>query len=536
MGTFATDQSPFQEYIDTTKFFSGGNRRETLELLKSAITESVSLITLTGDEGCGKSLMCRMVEKEMPEGYVLLFFDEMLESFEDVTRAIAQKMKITLADGIAVSDIRELLFEVLERLSEGNQKMLLIFDQAEKIYLATLERIRKMLDVVNQTGINFQIIFAGGEHLLDNLAQLSMCNFQGAEERQFVLGPLDSAATHDYLNFCMQQEEGNEVFSPEVSEKIFNIAGGNIRKTNMLAEDSLQSLTPDSSFMVLLDNVRDTLDEEEPARWNLSFLLKKYQSHKKWVISAGISLVVLGLILALRMGESRKVDHQKPASEVQKLSTEFQNLQKKEEAIERRAKEAAMKQSSSSEHTPVAEKQPSAQKSEQTGTASSSLKVESMTVKKSAEAKTVETPPVAATPASKEAVSQEKPAAEPQVLSEEEQKKQVEKIFNERTAAAAKWLIGQKNNHYTIQLMVLASDGAEKNLKRMLAQKEYQEVADKLFILRKVTSTPSIVVFFGEYATMVDARKARNALPEFLLKHNPYAISIRGAIEKAIGS
>jgi septal ring-binding cell division protein DamX len=112
----------------------------------------------------------------------------------------------------------------------------------------------------------------------------------------------------------------------------------------------------------------------------------------------------------------------------------------------------------------------------------------------------------------------------------------VDQLFNARVAAAAKWLVGAKNDHYTIQIMSLASEGAENNIKKMLTQKEYQDVADRFFFLRKVAATPTVLVFYGEYSTMVDARNARNALPEFLLKHNPYAISIRGAVEKAGGS
>jgi type II secretory pathway predicted ATPase ExeA len=527
METFSTGQSPFREVIDTTRFFPGGNRREMLESLKSALRESVSLIILTGDEGSGKTMICRMIEQELPGEYILVFFSDMLESFEDVSRAIAQEMKITLADGIAVGDIRELLFEVWERLSENKQRMLLVFDQAERIYLATLERIRKMLDVVNQTEINFQILLSGRDDLLDNLEQLSMCNFQGAEERQFVLEPLDTLSTYAYLNFCMKAQGDDEVFSLEASEKIFSIAGGNIRKTNLLANDSLKSMTADSSFMVLLDNVRDTLVEEQPARRDFSFLKVKYRSYKKWLIPAGAALMVLVLILILRIGRSPTTHVNKPAPELEKLSAEFRNIQKKEEEIERRA--ANMKDESR-----VVEQEKAKDKSMQAAPASPSLKVEDITIKKSPVVKS--SGPGAATSAAGPQIT--KPVnttPEKPVVSEQERMERVEKIFDERTAAAAKWLVGRQNNHYTIQLMVLASVGAENNLKKMLAKKEYQDLADKLYILRRAASSPTILVFFGEYPTMVDARNARKDLPEFLLKHNPYAISIRGAIEKAIG-
>jgi septal ring-binding cell division protein DamX len=44
------------------------------------------------------------------------------------------------------------------------------------------------------------------------------------------------------------------------------------------------------------------------------------------------------------------------------------------------------------------------------------------------------------------------------------------------------------------------------------------------------------LVFYGEYPTLDDARKAKDALPAFLLRNNPYAISVKGAVKKANGS
>ncbi len=540
--TFSATQSPFREVIDTTRFFPGSNRREILESLKSSITDSVSLLTLTGEEGNGKSMICRMLELELPEGFVLVFFHEMLESFEDVTRAIAQKMEITLADGIATGDVQKLMSEVGERLSNNNRKMLLIFDQAERIYLATLERIRKMLDMVNQNEINLQILFSGNEELLDNLKQLSVCSFQGAEERQFTLEPLNASSTYAYLNFCMKSQTEDEVFTLEASEKIFSLADGNIRKTNLLADDSLKSLSPDSSFMVLLENVSNSSVKQQIQRSDFSFWKEKYFVHKKWFIPTGIALVLLLLFLVFRIGREPTIQVKKPPSELKKITAEYQKIQKKELEIEKRADAVTETPPASRHEEPKTE----ATKTEATNTEATKteatkaevapppVKVTHITVHKKTKIKFVPSGNKEVGSAAKTIKPESAAPAKP-VVSEGEKAQKVDRIFNERTAAAARWLVGRQNNQYTIQLMVLASDGAEDHLKKILAEKQYQDLADNLFILRKAASNSNILVFYGEYNTMTEARKARNNLPQFLLKHDPYAISIRGAVEKAIG-
>ena len=547
------EQSPFRERIDMPRFFPGAGRGELLGKLKSAINESVALLILTGEEGCGKSVMCRMLEEELPDGYILVHFSEPFDSFEDVTRLIARKMKITLADGLAVGDIRDLLLEVWERLAEKNQRMLLIFDQAERIHLATFERIRKMLDIVNQTGIVFQILFAGRHGLLDNLENLSLCNFQGAMERHFALELLDSATTYSYLNFCMNdgRSEGREYFSPEMSEKVFMIAGGNIRRTNALAEESLRLFATDPSFMVLLDNVQDAVPdisvEGKSRGWDSCKEI--FQANRKWIIPLAAGLGILLLLLIFRTGGVPEVQDNLQAPKVEKPLAGLQDTQKQPEEVKMAAAQTD-------------DEQPQGAETEKTETADlSAAPVMPPATHEGAPPKTqvVENPVKAAPPAPEKAPPANSPlvSAQPKNTAPERvhisvnpliskkmfspekvvgaKKLPIEKVFTGRIAASAKWVIGEKNDRFTIQLMILGSEGAEKNVKKMLAQKRYQELMDRLFILRRAASPPVVLVFYGEYPTMNDARNALKALPAFLLKNNPYAISVRGAVKKANG-
>jgi type II secretory pathway predicted ATPase ExeA/septal ring-binding cell division protein DamX len=524
---FDTDQLPYKDAIDTRRFFPGGGRSELLGAIKSAISDSVTLITLIGEEGCGKTMICRMIENELPKEYIPVFFFQTLVSFEDVTHTIAQEMKITLADGVASGDVRDLLLEVRERLAERKQKMLVVFDQADRIYLATLERIRKMLDIVNQTGIVVQILFSGRNGLQDSLKQLSLCTFKGAEERHFALEPLNLFETQEYLNFQLKRgtTDEQEVFTSELSEKIFVIARGNIRTTNILADEFLQSLTMDITHEALLDNIWVTKKKEQSSIWNPAFLKEKYLLYKKFFIPAGIAFIVLIFLFIIMFKQPSAVQEKKHMPEIENLSTEVR-------AIQKQIKEN-IKEDDSSAVGQIPEKEPEKKGEEKilappvvSPPATEVVVEKSQPVEKKTEPVAMEslnTPP--------KATKQENPVGEKTPV--EKVKVSVDQLFNTRVAIAAKWLVGQKNDRFTIQLMVLASESAENNIKKMLAEKEYQDVANQFFILRRAGAIPTVLVFYGEYSTMVEARNARNNLPDFLLKHNPYAISIRGAVNKA---
>jgi septal ring-binding cell division protein DamX len=105
-------------------------------------------------------------------------------------------------------------------------------------------------------------------------------------------------------------------------------------------------------------------------------------------------------------------------------------------------------------------------------------------------------------------------------------------IFEKRVRASASWSAGAYRGEYTVQLMMLASDQALENLKKDLIRDPYFGIRNEIYILRKMTSPPTLFVFYGSYKTMDEARQARNNMPVFLRKHHPYPLSISNALKK----
>jgi septal ring-binding cell division protein DamX len=123
------------------------------------------------------------------------------------------------------------------------------------------------------------------------------------------------------------------------------------------------------------------------------------------------------------------------------------------------------------------------------------------------------------------------PGATPNPMSSGEQR-DGEAIFRERLGASANWLAGMYKGEYTIQLMMLSSPTASSSLAGTLASDDYYGVRDQLYILRKRTNPPMLFVFYGVYDSLDAAREARNGMPVFLRKHQPYPLSISEAMRK----
>ena len=60
---------------------------------------------------------------------------------------------------------------------------------------------------------------------------------------------------------------------------------------------------------------------------------------------------------------------------------------------------------------------------------------------------------------------------------------------------------------------------------------EYASILDQVYSLRR-QNPPTLFVYYGVYDSLDAAREARNSMPVFLRKHQPYPLSISEAKEK----
>ncbi len=804
-GRIPVEHCPCDGSAEGKGFFPAGPRRETLDAMLAAISAGVPILTLTGEDGSGKTMICRMIEERMSAGLVVVFFPQTIDSFEEVVRIVAQRLEIGTAAG--GGDTAGLLQTVISGIHGRNIHLLLIFDEAERIYLATLERVRKMLDLTNVSGVFMQIVLSGRIGLHNNFKHLALCNFQQVEERQFSL----AASTGDDTNDSAKHTSGDEkpvrpgIINRRFVTRIFSAAHGNLRSNRPQArkavpvpgpdkpgpvppgEDSDESAEQTSgnerperpkrpgiinrqlvtrilsaaqgnlqstksrarkAFQVLSAAIsgpaRRTAAAEDPARPRRR--LKRPAISLKWltvkrrylVWGSGIAGLVLVALLLLQPGrktagppvaispeskdtivisqpeaferrsestavfsEGKKVAGQKeqerpvssaeasgengpeqelPAKSAAALRPVTEPAEKKpaapvevgqpvapDRSVQQTAeakkalvapveplqatapeenKPAAVAEESQAGQSgrenpsaPVAMDQAvpkpaakmpaapaeAAQPGEPVGGRSATPARTARVVEedqKTAEQQVAKVPPVKpveenvagtdgnrTSPAAdrgktiaparilearkvvkhRDLLSSAAPVAtagdparitksqektkiterpipakikadqkeqgkqndEPAPRIAAEQKtatakvvaqepaparkgESVERVYNRRSAAGSTWLLGDKDDRYTIQLMVVTSNDAKEKVKDMLAQKEYRGQADKFYILKKVSNPGVQYIYYGEYPTMTEARNARNTMPAFLRGHKPYAMSVKGAVRKAL--
>lgn len=551
--------SPFQEEVVLENYFDGANRGEVLAEMQEAMKNGAALMVLTGDEGSGKTMLCRLLEREaLPFGLgKTVFFPRTVDSFDDVVRSITNELGLSEASGIDSGNTGQAVDRIVTFLLSESVELLLIFDEAENMFLATLERIRKMFDRIKESGARIHILFSGQKTFLENCDQLSLCDFEKTDEKHFALAPLSATETADYLKNCtarLMDTDATKVFTDEVVGNIYSLAQGNFRMTNMLGEESVKIHGDDTSFMKLLEGVKGGVKSaRKPSNeGKYSYLRHKVAAYLPWIGgAAGCFLLLFYLFgpgdetndVGPVIDNSGKTVQSEMEAVVPAVVPEVKVNVEIPEKQEPMAVETAMETPQKNEPADRVETVPAEEEAEK----EIGGPVEDITASPQAAAEEKEDiahlQPVGGVEQNPELSPALPPVVPPQVIKREPRSKirkvipaiahfPAAKLYDERVSAGSAWAKKEKQGLYTVQLMLLTSTSAEENLKKMLAQDNYRQEAGNFYIFKKTAAPGNIFVFYGEYPTLERARLVKNSLPAFLLKDKPYALSIKGAMAK----
>ncbi len=537
---------PFAETLDTEIFFQGAERENILHKLAEDFVQNAPLVRLTGLEGSGKTFLCQcLMRQPLGRQFDFVFLDSPLGSFNDLLRNVCVDLGMettTVPDQDLLSDLQGLL----SRRKDGGKKVLLIIDEAEQLFLAALERLMRLIAETGEEKL-LHVLLVGRPLLAEHLEQLtSYCT--GVDlDSGYVLQPLTVEETAWYLDFRLQAagrstQEGEEVFTREAVERIFSAAGGNLRQVNYLADQALQAACSSNSMYVLPDHIPGR-EEEKKVSGGVGFkpsIPVIMQEKKNWFLAGGALLV---LILLINLMTGNQENGHKDVIAIPKQPENVLQSSRQTEEDPRPSKPEVIHPEPVSPAPEIVSAQ-SLQQPEPEPPVEVEVPVQEPVFPADQEESIVELRPGRVKVAPKEpgqtVVIIEPPARHPRpsVKSKSVQQGTVrvsplgEKIFQERIRASAKWLANAYHNRYTVQMMMLASEQAAPNIKRMLAQDEYAAIKNYLYILTKKTSPPTLFVFYGTYDSMEQARQARNNMPLFLRKHHPYALSINDAMKK----
>ena len=308
---FNLNQSPFAEEPDPHIFFPDAERARILNDLKKDLQSAIPLIRLTGSEGSGKTMLCRLLLRDLPaDNYEVIYIDNPVGSFQDILHALCLDLGMEPATD-PDTDLLAELQTLLDQNREQQKKVILLVDEADKLFLAALERLLRTICEVNETPV-FQVVLAGRPELEDSLKQLEAYCSDIDIESNYILEPLTEEEVGRYLNFRLTAvglpaDTDKEVFSSGAVHKVFESARGNLRLVNILAEEALQASSADKSFLVLLDHVVEQDVHSLGGSPGGGIAIPPPRSlNKTWLAGGAFAILLLAVFLFTRGGDDKQ--------------------------------------------------------------------------------------------------------------------------------------------------------------------------------------------------------------------------------------
>jgi general secretion pathway protein A len=229
---------PFENVPDPRFFYLSKSHEEALTRLLYAAKMRKGGAVLSGEIGCGKTTLTRVIVQELPKEKfeIGLVINPKLEPVEFLQEVLYQ---------FHVTDVPETKVKCLKLLNEKmiqNVKMskdtVLMVDEAQLLTEETLEEIRLLLNFQLADRFLVTIILLGQPELQEKISGIQQLNQRIAIK--YHLAPFDYHDSAHYIDFRQKKAgRGENAFTGEAMERIYENTQGVPRKINNLCDLSL---------------------------------------------------------------------------------------------------------------------------------------------------------------------------------------------------------------------------------------------------------------------------------------------------------
>jgi len=276
---FGLDQPPFRITPDTRLFFPGGNRGAVLEALIYAIGSGEGIVKVVGEVGSGKTMLCRMLEQELPENVEVVYLANPNLGPDEILQAIALELGLAAAGDGRLELVQRLHRFLLDKHAAG-RRVVAFIEEAQGMPAATLEEIRLLSNLETSVDKLLQIVLFGQPELDETLGRHDIRQLRERVTYSFTLQPFSVGEVRDYLRARLQASGARSpaLFTPAAIREVARHSRGLLRRINILADKALLATYADNATEVAARHVRRAAADSEFARrrpaptWRLGLL------------------------------------------------------------------------------------------------------------------------------------------------------------------------------------------------------------------------------------------------------------------------
>jgi general secretion pathway protein A len=230
---------PFKNTPDPKFIYYSSEHEEALVRLLYVVTEGRGGLLLTGEYGCGKTLLSRVFLKELNESkfLVALITNPNLSDI-DFLREVLYQLGVESKSKAKVDLLHE-LDKVVLKTHEGGRSIVIIVDEAQQVMDEnTFEEIRLLLNYQQYDNFMVSLILMGQPELRAKVAAIPQLKQRLG--MRYHLRTLDREECHKYIDHRLNVAgQTRVIFDQKAKDAVFEHSGGTPREINNICDMAL---------------------------------------------------------------------------------------------------------------------------------------------------------------------------------------------------------------------------------------------------------------------------------------------------------
>lgn len=250
LSTYGLIREPFTKDIAPSDMLQTEPLQEALQSLKAGIEGRVSPV-ITGDSGCGKTCLLRVLEEDLPQGrYRLHYAYNSTVNRRDFYRQLSIGMGLEPHSSFAAlhSSISQHIHELA---SQHKLRVIIVLDEAQLLSIQVLEQLHILMNFEKDSKPWLSLILIGLPELRETLKRNVLASLTARVPIRIHIPPMDVDQVKLYIRHRMNTAGcRRDVFSDDALLLMSKATNGIMRRLDVLGNQCLVTALKTKSNIV----------------------------------------------------------------------------------------------------------------------------------------------------------------------------------------------------------------------------------------------------------------------------------------------
>jgi len=250
-------EPPFRITPDTQFFFPHSQYISALGHLRFGMV-SGGFTVLTAEVGLGKTLLCRHLLNNLPEGVRTAYVFNPQLSFIELMRGIIHDLGEEVPDVESEAALQQYMLEMLVKLTSADTRVAVLVDEAHRLSPSVLEGLRLLSNLETEKQKLLSLLLVGQTELEQQLKTREMRALRDRISVWHRLRPFTLAETTNYINHRLDsvRKNGHLKFTRTALMLVHYYSKGVPRRINLICDRALLCAFVGDTLMIDAGMVR----------------------------------------------------------------------------------------------------------------------------------------------------------------------------------------------------------------------------------------------------------------------------------------